>query len=1445
MAEQSNIRQDFNAGTYGMNQDNTPSQVKKGSLTYALNAAIESYSGSSVTYQNEMGNELCLRFPEGYVLIGHHSIVEQNKHILFITNPKTGDSQIGYILNEDSDYKVIVNAPCLNFSIHHPILKVVHKITNCSTEIYWTDGYNPRRYMNIDDVPKILKSGTPLCNPQYTDDVDCNQLKVQPNFSIPTLKVIDILSGGDLIAGTYQFAIQYADALGNPYTSYYSVTNPVPIGDPSITTPNFNYPVGKSIAIEINHLDISGQFPYYNIAVIKTINAVTSVELMGTYSIEGTEDRIVYTGQGKADIKLSIEDIFEKFPYYDIAQDLTTAQDILIWDQLSSINRVNYQQIANKIHLQWESWRIPATENYASENNASRYRSYLRDEIYPFEICFLLSGGKQTDSFHIPGRGLIGNDIRADVPDTNADFIGEPDYYINQVGYKPYWKVYNTASVEGTYPEFSNHPDYKGRYQWGEMAYWESSETYPCNTEVWGELAGKPIRHHKFPDVLISPIFESRTYTNPQNMEMGDEAIYPLGIRVDIQQVKRLIEQSNLTQAEKDDIVGFKILRGDRSSNKSIVAKGMLRNVNEYTRDDTKYYFPNYPYNDLHEDPFINSLNNAFADECSPFTIEITGLIPNPNGGLNLARIQYTDCNTSKLVTRDYTSVGPKENICSIGKPTVVYGTAVISYANYDEYKIESTGVCTGFRVQYNDITEGIKESWINGWWGGDREITVKVVVGTAPVCVYSCEKSSACQDSIHIDKINTVITDESCVIITDTPPLAGPSEENAYRQVFNSPETSFGQPFLGNILKIEHVMFGKGKAHFTEVKDNAKYKLLSKEAQEDALNDSVRLATLGGGAFDVGVLFAAYQAYLTIYIDGVTRKNFAYSFNSIASYDYWKPVENSSCKQRELELAKYLVPSVISVGDDKDINNWYRESSVYLKTKRNTLPFPHKVPSIQNEVSPIEDNSRFTISQKGICGAPTSDQDINVVAYYASLKNNIINQWGQIYSYDVIDTGAQVNFDSNDIYISVFGGDTFINRFAYKVKLPFFIDNRVGAPDDSDIFYDEIGNVGYPKYWHSSRSIFTDFAASPSDDGPGILKNIISYKAHRFDCPNSQSDPEGAGRTHYDGYFYLFAYGIPYFYCESSYNLDFRQAFNNREGDFFPHVSSGIPDDWLQESRVSIAYDNTYYYNTTFSKQNKENYFSHLPADWSIKDCLKHYPFRAIYSDAQITDADNRVNAWRTYRAVSYFDFPQNFGKLISLDGIQNSAVLVRFENKTLLYNNLLTIDTSNPQAAYIGNSNLFKGAPPIDFAETDLGYVGTQNKMLLKIPQGQIMVDAKRGQVFLIAGSQAVDISGFGSGLSRFFTEHLSFEILNYFPDVNVDNHFNGVGLHGVYDSNYDRVIITKKDYIPKSDDIKFDGENFYIEEVYESIVYRCQLNGSAIQIDTCLMAGTAIAL
>jgi len=1417
--EPSNIKIHQNTARAGLNMDSSINQLQPGVLTYALNAAMENYDANSFSYQNEEGNELCLTFPSGLVLIGTQFISEKNKHIFFLTNPDTGESEIGHLDNNDCIYHTLVNAPCLNFDINHPILKVAHKVNTCATEIYWTDGLNPLRFLNIDDVPNTLKPGSTLCDPLFTDQIDCNQLSIQPKFNTPLLSVIDVVNGGNLLAGTYQFAIQYSDALGNPYNSYQSITNPTPIADIHVTTLNFNYPVDKSIIIQVSDLDITGQFQYFNIAVIKTINAISTVELVGTFYITNSTIKITYTGQNVTSIPLSIQDIFEKFPFYDTAQDVTATQEILVFSNLSMLDRLNYQGIASQIHLQWETWRIPAIENYADELNATNLRSQLRDEVYPYEIAFLLANGKQTDSFHIPGRTKSNSESIPDIPNTNPDFIGNPDYVSGGVGYSPYWKIYNTASVTGNSPGYSADINYRGPYQIGEMAYWESTEEYPCNTNVWGDLGGQKIRHHKFPDVLVSPIFESKIFIDSTHLVMGNDAVFPIGIHVDTQQILGLIGSSNLTHSQKVEIIGYKILRGDRSTNKSIVAKGILRNAGKYTKDNQDYYYPNYPYNDLGVDPFLDITNNAFAESCTSFDIDITALGPD-----GFTQLSYTSCITGKSISSDkYTTLGTQQSICSLTKPTSTIGQSRISYSNYDTYLVQSSSgsfdFCSGWRVQWLDRIEGLSSTWLRGFPDNDV-LLVNVIPGTKPGCIEGCDHCG-----IFITFQESVVNNTTCTT-DDTTNSLPPLFDNG-RLIFNSPETSFGQPFLGNILKLENVIYGKGLAHFIQVRNNAKYKLLTEEAQRQALTASEKVA----GA-DTTLLIASYQAYIQIYLNGMTRQNYAYSFNSIADYNYADYVPNNTgVKQRNLDISRYLIPIVESVGDDHSVNNYQRESSIFLKTNGTNLPFPNDQISINNKIS---DHSRFTISGKGNCENPSNIEDITVVSYYASLKNDIVNQWGQMYSYETIDTGFERVFEVPSTNNTVFGGDTFISRFGFKTKLPFFLDNRVNAPDDSDVFYDQIGNVAFPKYWHSARSITKDYVTSSA----GILPGIISYKAHNFDCPtgnttasintstSTTSTTLAPGSTvvsntllFYSGYFYLFAYGVPYFYCESSYNTDLRQAFNNREGDFYPHVTTSIPDDWVQESWVPIAQDNTYYYNTTYSKQNTENTFTHIPIDWD-RSCFTQFPFRAIYSDVQTSAADNRVNAWLTFRALSYFDFPQNYGPLISLDGIQNRAVLARFEDKSLLYNNLLTINTSNPQAAFVGNDSLFKGAPPIDFAETDLGYVGSQNKFLLRIPQGQITVDAKRGQIFLISDTQAIDLSAFGSGMNRFFTDHLAFEILRYFPDVNTDNHFAGIGLHGVYDSKYDRVIITKLDYIPHpefTNQIKFDNvtNQFYIEE------------------------------
>ena len=1486
--DENNITQNINFGGIGLNMDQTLNQIKLGTLTYALNAALENFDASSVNYQNEQANEFCLQFPSGYSLLGTYFINEKNKHIFFLVNSNIGMSQIGYMDNNDCIYHTLVEAACLNFNINYPIHKVVHKITNCKTEIYWTDGYNSRRYLDIENIPYIPTIDSSICDPTYTDQIDCNQLKIQPNFRIPQLEVINIYNGGDLTSGTYQFAIQYSDASGNAYTSYYSITNPTPMFDEFETTAIFDYKVGKSIELSITNLDISGLYMYYNIAVLSTVNGVVTPILVGTYSIEDEVDTITYTGQSNTLINLSLTDIYEKYPYYDIAQDVTAAQDVLIWDNLTSIDRINYQEIASQIDLKWETYKIPSTENYSNELNATNLRGYLRDEVYAFEIVFLLKNGKQTDGFHIPGRAITYNDLQyPDIPTTNADFIGEPDYVdlVTGIGYSPYWKIYNTATLLGFVD--GNKIGNATPYQYGDFAYWESIEEYPCNKDVWGDLAGQRIRHHKFPDVLISPIFESPIYalTNSFKPEPQSNAVFPMGVKVDIAQVQALIQTSSITVEQKDNIAGFKIVRGNRSTNRSIVGKGMLRNVGTYVRQEQTLYYPNYPYNDLNEDPFLNASSNAY-DSLGQSKVWIVQC-------KETGTYEYTDTLTAKVISCNEMISGRNYEFCSLTRPKYLTGRACIGPANYDVVRVDGSNeaafgllnadvewncqnealttlklgrvcgpncpactycraVCPTNQIPFNQLSVGTFPYVVDS--DGNRTSTepFSTVMPEWPLTLALGELPPYSITSCDLYSRRSPLND-TCGLSKPVPPIDKP--ESARRQVLNSPDTSFSQPFLGNVLKLENVMFGAGVAHFVPVKGNAKYRLLSKQAQEDALDSSFLIAS---SPVDMTAVFTAYQAYLTIYINGITRKNYAQSFNSIASYDYSAAIGNNvtvgtltGIKQRQLDISTYLNPGVLNVGDDKNINNFQRESSVYTKTidKYDPLPFPNKTPSLldSNGTSLMSDESRFIIGGKGACevvvegekinycNTTEKERDIQVVSYYASMKNIFVNQWGQIYSYETVDTGFQRMFNissySDDV---VFGGDTFINKFAYKTKLPFFLDNRVNGIDDSDIFYDEIGNIAYPKFWHSARSVLYTYKT---------LINIISIKAHNFDCYNYPQDipstvdgGTGTYRTFYDGYFYLFAYGIPSFYCESNYNVDLRQAFNDREGNFWPHVSTSIPDDWVQEQFTTIAYDNTYFYNVTFSKQNKENFFSHLPADWTSDLCFTYYPFRAVYSDAQVNNVDVRVNNWLSYSPLSLFDFPQNYGNLISLDGIQNKSILARFENKSLLYNNLLTMNTSNPQAAYLGNPNIFS-AVPIDFAETDLGYVGSQNKFLLKIPQGQITVDAKRGQVFLVQGTKIDEIGGFASGVNRFLTDHLSFEISRYFPThqetigdktitiqgVDTDNNFNGIGLHGVYDSKFERVIITKLDYIPIDKNVKYDPitKEFYVEKTVYVVV------------------------
>lgn len=182
-------------------------------------------------------------------------------------------------------------------------------------------------------------------------------------------------------------------------------------------------------------------------------------------------------------------------------------------------------------------------------------------------------------------------------------------------------------------------------YTKGKFAYWESTEQYPDNRELYNSsnlqitennLASIPadkkadfenyftsgqsfgvyilkqetdltcsnIRHPKMPDNMVAPFLNDNFVT--QNF--ADTVIFPLGVSVDSSVITAMLQvalqNGYLTQKQYDNIEGFEILRGDNSIHKSIIASGLGFDMYNYEKGQDKWWYANFPFNDLGEDKF-------------------------------------------------------------------------------------------------------------------------------------------------------------------------------------------------------------------------------------------------------------------------------------------------------------------------------------------------------------------------------------------------------------------------------------------------------------------------------------------------------------------------------------------------------------------------------------------------------------------------------------------------------------------------------------------------------------------------------------------------------------------------------------------------------------------------------------------------------------------------
>ena len=568
---------------------------------YRYSAQATNNQPYSITYINCAGVEVTETFPSG---IGTFT-AKRNKYTLPV-NVEILDST--FVSQGECNPKT--SKCCLGLSPDFPVY-AEYRIDNCETKVYFIARNIQPRYFSLEE---------PLGRDQCGDAIDCltdacERLKLFPDFCQPDIYPTAIDSGGRLKGGVYSFSIAYADENGKELTDYVDFSNPIPIFERAITEQT-EYETSKSIRVSIDHSTTI--FDYFNLVVAENINEVTTYQLVGTYRVNQStyRDSLVYSGDYSSTFSSIVPLI--RSPHYETAEIIEKQNDILMLADLVETPKYNFQLIANEIKLRWETVKMPVDNKFDFSNPEIAYffRTYQRDEVYPFGIKFKLKNGKYTDVFHIPGREIFINSNEKDLltVGTNPDvFAVENDCIVQDS--QPRWKVYNTATTDLTPP--TNTPSLQEvQYSCkitveaaGEFAYWESTETYPCYEDVWGALAGQPIRHHKFPE-------NSKVHIHAD----GDDFIYPIGVRIlENDFANRVLDKftvydplntyGNHQIPVKELICGFELVRGNRVNNKSVVAKGLLYDVGSFedVKSGKKFYYPNYPYNDLRPDAFIKS----------------------------------------------------------------------------------------------------------------------------------------------------------------------------------------------------------------------------------------------------------------------------------------------------------------------------------------------------------------------------------------------------------------------------------------------------------------------------------------------------------------------------------------------------------------------------------------------------------------------------------------------------------------------------------------------------------------------------------------------------------------------------------------------------------------------------------------------------------------------
>jgi len=1431
----------------GMQKDKDILTKDSQEYTHALNAVIESWDGHSFSLQNESSDILCLSLIQK--VIGTLQIPSLNKTILFTTDSKGDDNilifddivveKINITLNQEencilsslqnqkqTDKVVPKKIATANFgwNISNKV-NIKYKLTDCTLNLYFVDGVNPDRfiyfslpnYLVLEDFKQINTLTIGTCDEVYFDIIDVDKTNFNQNISYPTISLTEE-TGGTLQEGVYQIFTAYSTSKGIPLSSYNN-SQPFPIFEKQIKEiEGIAYDTNKAIKITINDISLNSIYKYLNIAVGITINNYTSYFSVTTVPITATITYIYNSNLNN--IASSEQEILAKYPYYENSKLIETGNNYLFKAKVAEFDKINVQRIANLLQLEAVTIKVDA-EFYKKPENSHKYKSYLRDEVYVFGLELITKEGEVSGVATIPNR-----------PPNNLDLTTVNNNDVLNLNKSFHWQVYNTGYK-------TSSPHTTEVWETFDFAYYQSTEKYPNNKEIYGDLCGEYIRLHKFPDCSVSHIHDGKAVevAGTYNKEVN---LFPMGVRIkNANQIANILDfcasEKIISQKQRDRIIGYRLVRVNRAGNKSIVAKGLLYDMwnyekpSVYDEKDTcstknKYYYPSIGFNDLRTDPFISTNANHYKYENFDKGIQI----PAAHGFEATGKYTFHSPDTSfvsptlgtvlKIETEEY---GESKGFFNVAENQAQY--KLLTYNHYNVATLIARFIGNN-TIHKSDNASGTGQA-IGSSLGG--------IIGSA------------------IPGVGTAIGGIAGGLIGT---LAGGNNDVTSSLQRNATilfQTEKLLQLFKNLSDYEKLQYqyqavGKYKGYTTIPNAGNKQRKVLTSSYLNSTKQSLEGNILVNNSFRESSVYLQLDGKLlpSCTVEDKSKNKLTDSISTPST---------NQCKKYKVVLNGQNLPNQagIYVAYQDCLGIPQRYVTLIAETITILASVPPLTSSIMTvtEITPCPECQQTVYTVKD-CDCKGVEMTAPISSYYGSIKNEKSNQYGAINGMQYIDitNGEVTKLTENKIY---FGGDTFITPFAFKRKHSYFNSTSFGLPDDTDMYYQDLGNVGYPTYFFNTKETnrdikpstnllfdlfqFGNFAGSTYnfwgslfgnnqfDSAKNILNNFSAFafdpllwiKAPNFylDCydNNIKSKPlKLFSFKAVKGIMYLYNYAIPYFYCESDINTFYRHGKNNKEYDFYPHQAD--LNYWLQEKNVAINQDNFYFYDKTYSKQNKEGF--HYVNDINFqpyKECKTIHNNRIIYSmqGGEIDDSDLK-DSYLINKALDAHDFTLVNGELTGLHEIESEKLLVTFENNTQVFSAFSTIETSGG-VAQLGNGGLFRNKPQ-EFSKSELGYIGSQHNNIKSTEFGHILIDAKRGQVFLIGtnGSGIKELSK--DGMRNWMKTYLPFTIDKYFKEIDIDQSYNGIGISVCYDKKWHRVLITKLDYQPKFKEIVYKNNQFY---------------------------------